>query len=89
MHRVIRNPKTEAGEEEEKGHQGEGGKEKVSAPKGVDGVDGRDGENKVDDAKSKRRSQSIELWKIGFDENLGRVIGDDIYSAELLKEHAS
>lgn len=81
------NQKREAGEEEAEGHHGESRQKQVSSAKGVDRVERGNGEEEVNDTPSHGCAERAELREVGFDEDLGGVIGDHVHAAELLHEH--
>jgi len=73
----------ETGEEEEYTHEWEGGEEKVSTAESVDSVDGWDSEEPVYDTCSEGDEEGVGPCKIGVDENLSTIVGNDVDTAEL------
>lgn len=49
--------------------------------------DGRDGTQEVEGTKAKRAAQSLDLREVGVQEDLRRVVRNDIDTTELLHEH--
>lgn len=80
---VFGNQETETSEEEAEGHEWEGGEEEVATAEGVDCEEGGDGEKEVQGAETHGCAEGGELGEVGFEENLGRIVGDDVDAAEL------
>ena len=83
MFAFVRDPEAEARKEEEDRHQRVGGKEEVAAAKGVDGIDCGNGEDPVDDAEAEGGGQGVDGGETAVEEDLGGVVGDDVYAAKL------
>lgn len=81
---VFWNQKTETGEEEAQGHEWEGGEKKVATTEGVDCEEGGDREEEVEGAETHGGAEGGELGEVGFKEDLGGVVGDDVDALEKL-----
>jgi hypothetical protein len=81
---ALWNPETKASEEETEGHQWKCGEEKKTTAKVVDGEESWKSEDEVYDTKPHRGTKSAKFVEAGIEEDLGRVVCDNIYSAKLL-----
>lgn len=79
----LGNPEAEAREEHGQRHQWERGEQEIAPPERVDRVDGRDREEPVDETESQRRGKRGYRREVGLQEDLRRVVGDHVDSAEL------
>ena len=73
-----------ASHEQEERHKRERDKEEISTTKRVDGIYSRECHDEVQGTKAPRCEQSLDLREVGLREYGGRIVGDNVDSAELL-----